>query len=71
MAKKIIYEKENTEYLNHCCRECRLCQPVMDFNTLTVKDKKPTLGRCPREEYCVLLSQRACKNYNKKDEAIP
>lgn len=49
------------EYLKHTCGECKRCTPVMTFHTLTVKDRKPTLGRCPEEEFCVLLSQRACK----------
>ena len=48
------------EYLNHVCGECKRCTPVTKFNTLTVKDRKPTLGRCPESTCSVLLSQRAC-----------
>ena len=48
------------EYLKHTCGECKRCTPVTAFHTLTVKDRKPTLGRCPEEKFCVLLSQRAC-----------
>ena len=48
------------EYEKHVCEECKLCTPVTIFHTLTVKDRKPTLGRCPEFEYCVLLSQQAC-----------
>ena len=52
----------NKEYEKHVCGECKRCTPVTKFNTLTVKDRRPTLGRCPEYTYCVLLSQRACKN---------
>lgn len=51
---------KNKEYLKHTCGECKRCTPVTKFSTLTVKDRRPTLGRCPEEEFCVLLSQRAC-----------
>lgn len=52
----------NKEYEKHVCGECKRCTPVTAQHTLTVKDRTPTLGRCPEEEFCVLLSQRACKN---------
>jgi heterodisulfide reductase subunit A-like polyferredoxin len=32
------------EYEKHVCGECKRCTPVTKFNTLTVKDRKPTLG---------------------------
>jgi len=51
---------KDKEYLNHTCGECKRCTPVTKFNTLTVKDRKPTLGRCHEHTACVLLSQRAC-----------
>lgn len=51
---------KDKEYEKHVCGECKRCTPVTKFNTLTVKDRKPTLGLCPEEEFCVLLSQRAC-----------
>ena len=51
---------KDKEYEKHLCGECKRCTPVTKFNTLTVKDRKPTLGRCPEEGFCVLLSQRAC-----------
>lgn len=51
---------KSKEYENHVCGECKRCTPVTKFHTLTVKDRKPTLGRCPEHTYCVLLSQRAC-----------
>ena len=50
----------NKEYEKHVCGECKRCTPVTTFNTLTVKDRKPTLGRCPESTCSVLLSQRAC-----------
>ena len=55
--------KDSKEYEKHVCRECARCTPVTTFHTLTVKDRQPTLGRCPEEKYCVLLSQRACKKF--------
>jgi len=51
---------KSKEYLNHVCGECKRCTPVTEQHTLTVKDRKPTLGRCPEHKYCVLLSQQAC-----------
>ena len=50
----------NKEYEDHVCGECKRCTPVTKFSTLTVKDRKPTLGRCPESTCSVLLSQRAC-----------
>ena len=51
---------KDKEYEKHVCGECKRCTPGMKFNTLTVKDRKPTLGRCPESTCSVLLSQRAC-----------
>ncbi len=51
---------KSKEYLKHVCGECKRCTPVTTFHTLTVKDRKPTLGRCPESTCSVLLSQRAC-----------
>lgn len=51
---------DNKEYEKHVCGECKRCTPVTKFSTLTVKDRKPTLGRCPESTCSVLLSQRAC-----------
>ena len=51
---------KDKEYEKHLCGECKRCTPVTKFNTLTVKDRKPTLGRCPESTCSVLLSQRAC-----------
>ena len=51
---------KDKEYEKHVCGECKRCTPVTKFNTLTVKDRKPTLGRCPESTCSVLLSQRAC-----------
>lgn len=50
---------KDKEYLKHTCGECAHCTPETAFHTLTVKDRRPTLGRCPEKEFCVLLSQRA------------
>lgn len=51
---------KDKEYEKHTCGECKRCTSVTTFHTLTVKDRLPTLGRCPEHTYCVLLSQRAC-----------
>ena len=55
--------KDSKDYEKHVCRECAHCTPKTESHTLTVKDRQPTLGRCPEEKYCVLLSQRACKKF--------
>lgn len=52
---------KDKEYEKHICGECKRCTPVTTFHTLTVKDRRPTLGRCPELTHCVLLSQRACQ----------
>lgn len=52
---------KDKEYEKHVCGECKRCTPVTKFSTLTVKDRKPTLGRCPESTCSVLLSQRACQ----------
>lgn len=57
---------DNSQY---CCRDCRLCEPTYKQNTLTVKDGRPTLGKCPYETYSVLLSQKACtEHFEPKEE---
>lgn len=55
--------KDSKAYEKHVCGECARCTPETAFHTLTVKDCRPTLGRCPEQKYCVLLSQRACKKF--------
>lgn len=72
MAKKNNYNRSaaeqggRKEYEKHTCGECARCTPVMKFHTLTVKDRQPTLGRCPECAYCVLLSQPAGKCFRAK-----
>ena len=53
--------QDSKEYEKHTCGECARCTPVTLFHTLTVKDRQPTLGRCPEHIFCVLLSQPADK----------
>ena len=50
----------------HTCGECAECEPVTKFHTLSVHGRKPTMGSCPYEEFCVLLSQRVCKEHFKE-----
>lgn len=48
------------------CGECGNVTEVTRFHTLTVKDRKPTMGRCPHYmngEFSVLLSAPACKEH--------
>lgn len=55
----------------HYCRECANQEPYMRWETLTVKDRQPTMGTCQYEEYKVLLSQRACKaNFKLRKQEI-
>jgi len=65
MAARVVCKEEDKEYLNHVCGECALCEPYMKWETLTVKDRKPTMGTCPHKEFKVLLSERACKEHFK------
>lgn len=58
MSKK-VEQKETRK-----CGECKNVTEIYDFNTLTVHGQKPTLGTCPYSNTkCVILSQRACKNF--------
>jgi hypothetical protein len=72
MAKNNSYTRNTAapdgskEYEKHVCGECAHCTPVTAFHTLTVKDRKPTLGRCPEFTFCVLLSQQAGKCFSAK-----
>lgn len=53
----------------HRCGDCRHVVPVYRHNTLTVKDKKPTLGECPfwTSSRSVLLSQFSpCEHFESK-----
>lgn len=52
----------------HVCGECANVTEVYDHHTLTVRDRKPTLGTCPfwKGSRCVLLSQKSCINFKPK-----
>jgi len=51
------------------CGECVHCKPVSAFHTLTVKDRKPTLGVCPFvERRKVLLSEKGCREFTLRIE---
>lgn len=47
------------------CGECANCTPVTKFRTLSIKGE-PTMGRCPKEKHCVLLSQEGCREWQKR-----
>lgn len=67
MAKTSNKTEESDEWKKHFCGECARCEPYMRFETLTVKEKKPTMGTCPKNtERKVLLSEKACKEYKHK-----
>lgn len=61
--KKVIKVEEI-----HYCKDCANVTPVTEFNTLTVHERLPTLGRCPywTLSRSVLLSERACSHFKKK-----
>ena len=70
MSMSTRKRSENKRNINddvHLCRECKHVVEVIRFNTLSVHDRKPTLGECPywSESRCVLLSQQACKFFEK------
>lgn len=52
---------DEKKWKGHTCGECANCTPYMAQHTLTVLDKKPTMGTCPHwtESKCLLLSQAA------------
>ena len=57
---------ERKPWEGRCCRECGNVSEVTRFHTLSVKDRKPTLGKCPfymGGKFCVLLSSPACKEH--------
>ena len=45
---------------NRTCGECAHLTVMTEFHTLTVHGRKPTLGRCPYDTRCRLLSERGC-----------
>lgn len=53
----------------HKCGDCANCKPVMDFHTLTVHGREPTLGTCPywTKSRCTLLSWKSdCEHFKPK-----
>ena len=60
--KQTKSKEDDKPWEGRFCRECAHCEPYMKFETLTVKDKEPTMGTCPHREFKVLLSERACKD---------
>ena len=55
----------------HRCGDCVHCKPVTDFHTLTVHERKPTLGICPywTESRCTLLSWKSyCEHFKPKND---
>lgn len=63
MVKQTKTKEEDRPWEGRFCRECEHCDPYWRFETLTVKDKQPTMGTCPHREYKVLLSESACKEH--------
>ena len=66
MAKTNGKTEDSDEWKKHFCGECAKCEPYMRFETLTVKDRQPTMGLCPDCEFKVLLSERACNKFKRK-----
>lgn len=66
MRAKANKIEEDKSWEGHTCRDCAHCTPYTKWETLTVKDRQPTMGICPHNEYKVLLSQKACKPYFKR-----
>lgn len=67
MAKKSTkstIRDDDKPWEGRCCRECEHCNPYWRFETLTVRDRQPTMGVCPYiENRKVLLSEKACKEH--------
>ena len=65
-SKSIQPREEEKIWEGHVCGECAKCEPIYKHHTLTVKDRKPTLGKCPEvKNRCVLLSEIACRYFAK------
>ena len=50
----------DTVATNATCGECAHLTVMTEFHTLTVHGRKPTLGRCPYDARCRLLSEKGC-----------
>ena len=70
MARRSVRRREPWE--DETCGTCVWCTPYLAFHTLTVRDRKPTMGTCPNwtQSKCVLLSQRACAEWGRRENAI-
>ena len=67
VSYRSFFKEDNNDYLNHVCGECENCEPYMRWETLTVQDRKPTMGVCPHvKDRKVLLSEQACKKFGIK-----
>lgn len=63
---KTSNKEEDKPWEGRFCNDCAECEPYMKWETLTVKDRKPTMGICPHiTNRKVLLSERACKEHFK------
>ena len=63
--KRVLPQEPEKKAEVGTCGECANCTIVTKHNTLSIRGD-PTLGRCPKEEYCVLLSQKGCQDWKKK-----
>ena len=58
-------EQERSNIIEYYCRDCKNVKEVLDFSTLSIHERKPTLGQCPywTKSRCVILSQKCCANF--------
>lgn len=64
--------KKKVEDVIHVCRECAHVTEVTRFETLSVHERRPTLGTCPywTQSRSVLLSQKSCRHFKNKPKNI-
>ena len=66
-----VKDKPKPEREIGLCGECVNCTPIWLHHTLTVKDRKPTMGECPYvTNRKVLLSEKGCFKWMKRDGTI-
>ena len=49
----------------YVCGDCAHLVPDMEY--LSIKERRPILGRCPYSRFMRLLSDNGCENFRQKD----
>ena len=57
--------RRKTDIPTYTCGECSHLTPTDEY--LSVKERRPILGRCPFSKFMKLLSENGCENFRQKD----